>query len=638
MEALPPKLRKLWKYWDIRVAILLSLILQIALIHLGNRRKHNSKLRIRIVLWCACLASDSVATFALGIISNNLTYLYEYEKSEILGPSTELTTFWAPFLLLHMGGADTITAYALEDNELWLRHLLGLIVHSAIALSVFLMAWTTGSHVSILSIPMLFVGLIKYGERTWALRSASTDKLRDSLSEEREQARPIKPPFPVCIPVINDNSNSIFSEQSKLRTAYEFLVSTKRLFFDSKPISLSEKIAESVYRYLSFENAFELVEMELGFMYDLFYTKAQFLHTRCGFALRIITFFLTSSVLILFTFLVHRNKYPEVDICITFLLLVAAIFMEIYSVFLIISSDRFVVWSSMHSKKTSILQAIKIRSSPNPRWSNKMLQLSLVSLFLDEKPLPYRHILKLLSINHKKLEKQWYLSQKQVSKDLKELIFLYFKSYNEQQVLRYYKYSDVDPESLRAPSFEEEPGESIFFWHSLTEVLYYFQRDWIKKQNKPIAGRCKSIKQISRYMMCLLLVHPSMLSIDAIDPMSFQKTLDEYRIQLKSLKVTSKTEACKKMIEKAGKSSTRRLNKLFERAIASARKIDESRETHNEKKWNDLGRNWMILMKDAARKSKGREHAQQLRRGGELYSHVWLLMTHFCLNQRYQTV
>ncbi|CAD6227108.1 unnamed protein product [Miscanthus lutarioriparius] len=35
--------------------------------------------------------------------------------------------FWTPFLLLHLGGPDTITAYSLEDNELWLRHLIGLL-------------------------------------------------------------------------------------------------------------------------------------------------------------------------------------------------------------------------------------------------------------------------------------------------------------------------------------------------------------------------------------------------------------------------------------------------------------------------------------------------------------------------------
>jgi len=31
-------------------------------------------------------------------------------------------------LLLHLGGPDTITAYAFEDNQLWLRHLLNLAV------------------------------------------------------------------------------------------------------------------------------------------------------------------------------------------------------------------------------------------------------------------------------------------------------------------------------------------------------------------------------------------------------------------------------------------------------------------------------------------------------------------------------
>ncbi|KAM0833206.1 hypothetical protein ACQ4PT_064405 [Festuca glaucescens] len=37
-----------------------------------------------------------------------------------------LIAFWAPFLLLHLGGPDNITAYALEDNKLWTRHLLSL--------------------------------------------------------------------------------------------------------------------------------------------------------------------------------------------------------------------------------------------------------------------------------------------------------------------------------------------------------------------------------------------------------------------------------------------------------------------------------------------------------------------------------
>ena len=65
--------------------------------------------------------------------------------------SIKLTAFWAPFLLLHLGGPDTITAYSLEDNEFWLRHLLGLGVQTGVALYIFISAWTA-SHLSILSI------------------------------------------------------------------------------------------------------------------------------------------------------------------------------------------------------------------------------------------------------------------------------------------------------------------------------------------------------------------------------------------------------------------------------------------------------------------------------------------------------
>ena len=55
------------------------------------------------------------------IITNNVLDIYE-EEGGSMNANSELTAFWAPFLLLHLGGPDSITAYALEDNELWLWH------------------------------------------------------------------------------------------------------------------------------------------------------------------------------------------------------------------------------------------------------------------------------------------------------------------------------------------------------------------------------------------------------------------------------------------------------------------------------------------------------------------------------------
>ena len=72
MELFSPRLRNLWTDWELRVLVLLSLILQVVLIFFGNRRKYTSRTWIRIVLWCAYLLADWVATVALGVISNNL--------------------------------------------------------------------------------------------------------------------------------------------------------------------------------------------------------------------------------------------------------------------------------------------------------------------------------------------------------------------------------------------------------------------------------------------------------------------------------------------------------------------------------------------------------------------------------------
>lgn len=584
-EVVPPKLRKLWKDWDIRVAVLLSLTLQILLIILGPRRKHSPRLLIRIVVWSAYLAADAVATFALGTLSNNLTDLYD-EKAESQDPNTELMAFWAPFLLLHMGGPDTITAYALEDNELWLRHFLGLIMQTVIALYVFLMAWT-GSQLSILSILMIVAGFIKYGERTWALRSASSDKLRESTFVDRVsesqfsddfkgelvrksaegyivgEDRFIEVPLPIDLSIINEHSD--ISEEGKLLTSYGLIELTKRLFVDSVLTSKDRDTTRTVFRNMSSENAFQVIEICLGFMYDFFYTKASLLHTQWGVGLRLVTSFITCLSLALFTLLVDRNKYSTVDISTTWILLVVAVILEIYSALLLLSSDRFIIWWSMHkreiqitSSSNTLLQLGPTNSFINslfrrPRWSHRMYQLSLLTLFFNEKPLPFLDILKLLNTDHKMLEKRWYLSyEDQASKDLKKLIFRYFKEKvaeeksakpkesSESCSSRYFiifptakgeafsdKYFHV------APNFQEYFGNSIFFWHCFTEASYCIDRRDIEKLGgTDVLQYCGLIMQISRYMLYLLLLHPSTLPVDGIDPMSFQKTVDMYRYQL----------------------------------------------------------------------------------------------------------
>jgi hypothetical protein len=83
----------------------------------------------------------------------------------------QLMAFWASFLLVHLGGQDTITAYAMEDNNLWLRHLLTLAIQ-AVGVTYVLYKYLAGSGVAFMSaaILMFSIGVIKYGERVQSLR------------------------------------------------------------------------------------------------------------------------------------------------------------------------------------------------------------------------------------------------------------------------------------------------------------------------------------------------------------------------------------------------------------------------------------------------------------------------------------
>nr|XP_023914161.1 uncharacterized protein LOC112025716 isoform X1 [Quercus suber]XP_023914162.1 uncharacterized protein LOC112025716 isoform X2 [Quercus suber]POF08528.1 hypothetical protein CFP56_58555 [Quercus suber] len=183
VQVFPEPVQKVWNNWELRVLALVSLTLQLFLLHLDSRRRYSVKTRFKIILWFFYLSADSVATVALGVISNNQGNSCNCKGSQL---QNELTAFWAPFLLLHLGGQDTITAYAVQDNELWSRNLLGLVVQSVMALYIFLLSWKV-NWLSLLTILMLLAGFIKYAERIWVMRLAncgpSTPSARKPVAE-----------------------------------------------------------------------------------------------------------------------------------------------------------------------------------------------------------------------------------------------------------------------------------------------------------------------------------------------------------------------------------------------------------------------------------------------------------------------
>ncbi|XP_075664629.1 uncharacterized protein LOC142634223 [Castanea sativa] len=671
----PPKLRNAWKDWDLRVLVLLSLTLQTILIILGNRRKYTRKIWIRIVLWCAYLSADWVATVALGVISNNLGDVTEsIGKDGSLSESIQLTAFWAPFLLLHLGGPDTITAYSLEDNELWLRHLLGLGVQTGVALYIFVLAWTA-SRLSILSILIFCAGIIKYGERTWVLRSASNEQLRESMlippkpdpnyskfmreyTLKKFEGFHVKASHVIEAQVVHipEVENKFIPDATELVKADDLFQNFKRLFVDLILSSNDREKSQYFFKEISLDEAFKVIEMELGLMYDMLYTKANIIHSFQGLILRLISFSLTSITLAFFSF-IDMHKYSNADLVITFLLLSVAILLEIYAFLLLLSSDRTDIWLSRHAT-TSILQAIIhkaitcLQLPKEPRWSNSMSQFNLLSFSLKDKHTVFYGILKCLHID-KFLEKTWYTTHEEVPMDLKGLIFNHL-----QESIKHHKEESDDATDIRTLcshrggealkmcnsseldwSVKVEFDQSILIWHLATDICYQLDQEYRN-------SFMELSMLVSQNMLYLLVICPFMLPM-GIGMIRFQDTCAEITHFSEAHESTEdnsnsgKSYACKrlfKMIPQVPPSEVERERSksvLFDacRLASELQAISDDKE----QKWKMIGNVWVEMLAYAACHCRGNHHAQQLRRGGELLTHVWLLMAHFGINEQFQT-
>ncbi|XP_030969551.1 uncharacterized protein LOC115989813 [Quercus lobata] len=393
-------------------------------------------------LWNKWELRNTVATASLGVLSIN----QGESEGGFVDPNYVITVFWAPFLLLHLGGPDTITAYSLEDNELWLRHLLGLLVQVGGAIYVFLTVWKSTNALYLMAIPIFFAGIIKYGERTWVLMSASSEHFRDSMLPPpdpgpnyarfvEEYMSKEKEGFKVCSENNPEDgkeddysspdaeTNSRIPEAAVICKAYMFFEIFKRLpanlILSFHIIQKSQYIMQSI----SADEAFKVIEVELGFMYDMFYTKAVLLYSVAGRLLHFVPFICTVSLFVIFL-KTEKHIYSGVDVAITYILLVGAIVLEIYAAVVLVCSDWTILWLSQHGNSGDILyRAISLIPWPRKkRWSNAMGHFNLVRYCLKDKPAMCTFKQRFLWIS-KLLEKYRYHKSVEVPLDLKAVIF-----------------------------------------------------------------------------------------------------------------------------------------------------------------------------------------------------------------------
>ncbi|XP_057794690.1 uncharacterized protein LOC131010984 [Salvia miltiorrhiza] len=645
MEEVLLRLITFLEEWEVRVFIILSLALQILLIMLGNRRKYVCKLWIRIILWCAYLLADWVAVVSLGITSKNT--LDACHKRIKVEPGIELRWFWAQFFVLHLGGPDTITAYSLEDNELWLRHLVGMVIQTGLASYVLLVALRSSNWLPSLSVLIFIAGAIKYGERLYTLRAANSEHFRDSMLPEPDpgpnyakfmeeytmkeaEGYEVGVDEVIEIPVLAQHD---FPDKPGIHEAYDLFLTFKRLFADAILSFQDRDSSRSYFQNLSGEQAFDVVEIELGFMFDELYTKASVVYNLWGCILRMITFSFTLFAWMAFLFVCEKGKYKQLDLVITHLLLGVAICLEIYAVFVLVNSD----WTCRLIKRGKMIQWLQ--QPKKKRWSEKMSQHNLLDLCVwDKSALLFfpRSITKAAKIDHY-LEKHWHKSFVDVSIDLKNLIFIELKKYttasdpaamwSRKGSFTLGKYPFLSLDGIQ----EREFDQGILLWHIATDICYTLTPP---KERIPTADHSK---HISDYMLYLLMVCPFMLPI-GIGMIRLRDTCaeaKEFFRERATVIASSKVEACNKLLEVStrvppGKVKGDRSKSVLFDACKLAKSLLKAQM------WNVVSSVWVEMLAHAATHCGGRHHAHQLRKGGELLSHVWLLMAHLGITEQFQ--
>ncbi|GKV36859.1 hypothetical protein SLEP1_g44945 [Rubroshorea leprosula] len=672
MNVFSPAAREFWNVWELRVLVVLSLVLQIVLTVLGNRRKYSHKRWLNFVLWSAYLMADSVVSVALGIISTKIGKMPATRRS--LDPDIQLIAFRAPFLLLHLGGPDTITAYSLEDNELWLRHMLWLIVQTAVAFNILLLVWIS-STLSYLSLLMIIVGFCKYAERICVLQSASSNNFRKSLLTSPDPG----PPYHKFVEeyhfkqaegynvLIDDITEPTISEVptrrgrrlwpreeiDEIRQAHILFPIFKRLFVDLILSFRDRDNSRSVISDARSEEAFQLIEIELGFLYDLLYTKAKAIYTPLGLVRRFISFSLVCVSFFVFIFVVWQHHPTTSEVAVSFLLISSAIFLEIYAALVLISSDETDAWLS--NRKIGCVEEIitSLSLEKEPRWSRSTPQLSLLSFFIKEKPLIFPKLHKFLGLDQM-LEMCFYETHKEVEEDLKGFIF---KSLKERQGQLgdlhshwgNFQLGDLDWSALKW-SIEVDFNQSILIWHIATELCYYSTR--MVKEESRNKTRVEIGKQISSYMVYLLLVYPFMLPM-GIGEIVFHDTYAEAS-KFFDERGSSGLSRKQRLLENTRRRKLNAANMLLElKTDIQPKKVKGDRSKSvlfdacrlacslrefkdKEAKWKMINGIWMGTLTYAASQCRGIHHAKQLRRGGELLTHVWLMMAHFGITNHFQ--
>ncbi|PWA34466.1 hypothetical protein CTI12_AA618890 [Artemisia annua] len=707
---IPPKWKQLWDTWNIRGFIILSISLQIFLILFAYFRKKTSTKWISAPLWSAYLLADWVAGFTIGLISSN-----DWNSGVSTMEAKNLYSFWASFLLVHLGGPDSITAFALADNELWLRHLVGLIFQCLASMYVFLLS-LPHNELWIPTVLMFITGIMKYAERTRAFHLASSDRFRDSIigvgdpggnygnvKLRLELSSRVNMKLPARLVEVPGRhryaktaKKGTLTELEVVQYGYEFFETFKGIIGYMYLSQRERSKSRNFFLKRTPQDGFKVVEVELNFIYDTFFTKLPVAYSYFGIIIRFFSFATITLAMSLFT-CKEKLTFSQIDVMITYGLLYGALVIEIIAAIMLLLSNWTIIylWKSLGDDfyyNQSLPQRIigmfikyKFKTMhPNghllirqPRthallihvlkrgWSESFSTYNLIDCCCDLR-------WSMMQVLYKKLGLDWFYDN-----------FKYVKTKKCTTELRNFIYEELRWKSTMADDMEtaKEIISSRGDWvlrcecDEWSEILYYFNQDnydqsiliWhiatelccnstLNDKNIDKNEHREFARLLSGYMMYLHIMQPSMISATtSISQLRFRDTCEtiKYIIQSQETKILQEDrsdydrgkileKACEEIKESSPNLIGYKQNSLLSEGCSLAELFmsikEKSDPDHNSNKWVIISKVWLEMLCYVAVRSRPDIQITQMNKGCDLITIVWLLMAHFGFSEQFDSV
>ncbi|XP_062205941.1 uncharacterized protein LOC133907865 [Phragmites australis] len=616
-----------WDEWQLRILVLGSLGLQWFLLLAAPMRKYTIHSLFRRCIWLAYISSDALAIYALATLFSR--HVRASSACEYGGKATSLEVLWAPLLLVHLGGRDEITAFNIEDNELWTRHTVTLVSQVTVAVYAFCKSWPSAADRRlVLSAIMLFIsGIINFCEKPWALRSASINRLAAMSSIIKGERSRNRSGWERCFTVM-DNSDKCWKGKPPQDAAIlSPMDQVQMILSDISLLAVNNDLVKKGHKKQVLARLSPGVSMTswLRRAFELIYTRANVIYApaymACDFLL-VPALYIAAITLFAMS---HKQGYNATDVKMTYILMFFTAVLDALGVLIskllykLMSKITRVPALCMTLPDYNLINSVLKRMKPATGW---LLKCATCFGYED------------YSVGDRKLSAnvaEFVVYELLKPGKVEGLDLASYRSLTKPNwalgELR--DYVQDGHENIRRSLCDSPFDESVLLWHIATDLCFRMRHSEADRTpREPSREECT--KAMSNYMAYLLQFRPEMLMTGSRQHLFTQAMEDledlfQDKEKGKLRDIQHYTSLVTDIIDEGAKENNDKKYSLIQDACKLAQELLNLPD--EEKRWKLMYGVWMGMLCYSASMCRGYIHAKRLGEGGEFLSYVWIVIS-----------